>query len=98
MVNPLKGLPHHQWLIEFGQEPVSLTEFAAMIDQELRKRNTYYNDLIAGHVLEQLQVIALPNGTFRKYLASKGKLGGQNKVAHLSDNREIAEGLINLEI
>jgi len=98
MVNPPKGLPHHQWLIEFGKAPVSLTEFAVMVDQELRKRNTYYDDLIAGHVLEQLHVIALKDGTFRKYLISKGKLGGQNKMAHLSDNREIAEGLLNLEI
>ena len=94
VVDPPKGLPHHQWLIEFGKEPASLTDFALMIDQELRKKNTYYDDLIAGRILEQLQIISLPKGTFRRYLASKGKLGGQNKVVHLSDSREMAEALI----
>jgi len=118
MVNPPKGLPHHQWLIEFATLPANaetlaqglpvetqnfaslqvLQNFAHILDQAMRSRNPYYNDLIAGHILEPLHIVALPNGSFRKYLALKGKLGGQNKVAHLSDNREIAEGLMNPEI
>jgi hypothetical protein len=95
LVNPQKGLPHHQWLIEFSQAPVSITDFAILIDQELRKRNIYYNDLVTGHVLEALHIITLPKGTFRNYLGSKGKLGGQNKVSHISDSREMADEIIN---
>jgi hypothetical protein len=98
VVNPLSGLPHHQWLIEFESLPASAQDFTSMLDQTMRLKNTYYNDLITGHVLEPLHIVTLPNGAFQKYLASKEKLGGQNKVVHLSDNREIADGLINLKI
>jgi hypothetical protein len=97
-VNPPSGLPHHQWLIEFETPISEAKNIAFLLDQVMCKKNTYYHDLIAGHVLEPLHIVALQKGTFMKYLASKGKLGGQNKVAHLSDNREIAEGLINQEI
>lgn len=79
-------------------QAVSFKNFASLLDQSMCLKNTYYNDLIAGHVLEPLHIVPLPKGTFKKYLALKGKLGGQNKVVHLSDSREIAEGLINLEI
>ena len=62
----------------------------------MRRRNPYYDDLITGHVMQPLQIVAVPKGTFKKYLASTGKLGGQNKVPHLSDGREIAEGLLKI--
>jgi len=97
MVNPSGGLPHHQWLIEFGTLPSEMQSFASLLNQSMCKKNTYYNDLITGHVLEPLHICALPGGTFRKYQASIGKLGGQNKVAHLSDNRDIASELIRLK-
>lgn len=94
MVNPPEGLPHHEWLVEFSAPETTLDPFAASLDQAMCRRNPYYRDLIEGRVLEPLHITALPPGTFRNYLASKGKLGGQNKVPRLSDNREIAEGLI----
>jgi hypothetical protein len=94
IVNSPSGLPHHQWLIEFETSPAEMQKFAALLDQSMCKKNTYYHDLITGHVLEPLHIVSLPKGTFRNYLASKGKLGGQTKVMHLSDNREIADGLI----
>jgi hypothetical protein len=117
MVHPPAGLPHHQWLIEFGtlpaqtpsqtdtetqntaslQDRASLQNFGYLLDQAMCKKNIYYNDLITGHVLEPLHIYSLPRGTFRKYQASIGKLGGQNKVAHLSDNRDIASDLIRLK-
>jgi hypothetical protein len=96
VVKPEGGLPHHQWLIEFNQPPVDVKRFATIIDQEMCRKNSYYNDLIGGNILEPLHIHSLPRGTFKKYLASKGKLGGQNKVVHISDNREIAEDLISL--
>jgi hypothetical protein len=93
VVNPPDGLPHHQWLIEFAALPAEAQDFATLLDQAMCRKNPYYNDLIAGHVLEPLHIVPLPKGTFRKYLESKGRLGGQNKVVHLSDNREIADNL-----
>jgi hypothetical protein len=93
MVNPpVGGLPHHQWIIEFSK-PVDTQYIASQLDQAMCRRNPYYKDLIEGRVLEPLHITPLPIGTFRKYLESKGKLGGQNKVPRLSDDREIAEGL-----
>jgi hypothetical protein len=76
------------------QYNATLQRFALQLDQAMRRYNPYYNDLIAGRVLEPLHVISMPKGTFKKYLESQGKLGGQNKVVHLSDNREIADALI----
>lgn len=98
VINPVGGLPHHQWLIEFDSLPESMEEFAAAIDREMCNRNPYYQDLIKGRVLEPLHIVPLPKDTFKKYLTSKGALGGQNKVTHLSDNREMAEELINFQI
>lgn len=95
---PAGGLPHHQWLIEFttSLQGKPLQDLASLLDQAMCRKNPYYNDLVNGRVLEPLHVIPLPAGTFGKYLKSKGKLGGQNKVVHVSDNREMADGLIIL--
>jgi hypothetical protein len=93
LVNPPSGLPHHEWLVEFDKLPVD-SRFATRLDQAMCSKNPYYRDLIEGHVLEPLHIVPLPKGTFKKYLASKGKLGGQNKVVHLSESREIAEQLV----
>jgi hypothetical protein len=95
VVNPSKGLPHHQWLIEFSTDPENLEDFAASIDKEMCIRNPYYKDLITGHILEPLHIVPLPKGTFRNYLVSKGLLGGQNKVVHVSDSRDFADGILN---
>lgn len=97
MVDPPEGgLPYHQWLIEFATSlPTTLQMMASQLDQSMCRRNPYYNDLITGHVLQPLKIVSLPKEAFKKYLQSKGRLGGQNKVLHISDNREIAEGLIN---
>ena len=89
------GKPRHEWLIEFDHKPVSMEQFALVLDQALRKRNEYYNDLISGHVLNQLVITELPRGTFDKFMKFKGMLGGQNKVPRLADNRSIAD-VINL--
>ena len=106
VVNPPAGLPHHQWLIEFESFPgydnivetqyfASLQGFAEQMDQAMCRKNPYYRDLIKGNVLEPLHIISLPKGTFKKYMESKGKLGGQNKVVHLSDSRDMADEIMN---
>lgn len=83
----------HQWFIEFDNIPDNLSTFSKKVDLVLQKQNCYYEDLRTGNVLQNLQIVAVPSGTFRKYMKSIGKLGGQNKVPRLADNRKIADAL-----
>jgi hypothetical protein len=89
-ITPQSGLPYHQWLIEFEREPENLEEFALRVDREMRKQNTYYNDLITGNVLRTLIITKVPKNGFQQYMKSIGKLGGQNKLPRLSNDRKIA--------
>ena len=92
-VTPRKGLPYHEWLIEFKKEPKDLSEFAKMIDVCLQKHNSYYKDLVKGGVLQPLKITKITKNGFRKYMKSVGKLGGQNKVPRLANDRKIADKL-----
>ena len=92
-VNPPQGLPYHEWFIEFEKEPENLTLFSEILDQELRKRNTYYDDLIAGKILKNLVITSLPKNAFVQYAKSQGKLGGQNKTPRLANDRKVADEL-----
>jgi hypothetical protein len=83
----------HEWLIEFARPPHDAAAFIAALDRALRRRNTYYDDLRRGSILAPLQLTALPAGAFQRYMKSLGKLGGQNKVPRLSNDRGVAEGL-----
>lgn len=94
--NPIKDeLPYHEWLIEFQSPPQNLPEIANFMDKSMQDQNTYYKDLIEGKVLQPLKISNLNEGSFNKYMKSQGKLGGQNKVPRLSDNRKIADQLLN---
>lgn len=94
-VNPLdKGLPYHEWFIETAQIIKDLPAFAARVDELLQTKNVYYKDLINGKVLRTLQIKILPSGAFINYMKKEGKLGGQNKVPRLSNDRKIADQLI----
>ncbi|WP_126653229.1 GH3 auxin-responsive promoter family protein [Chryseobacterium aureum] len=90
-VNPEEGLPYHEWLIEFEKEPENLELFRNELDQQLRKKNTYYNDLISGNILQKLQITRLTKNAFHEYAKSQGKLGGQNKTPRLANDRNIAD-------
>lgn len=92
-VNPAEGLPYHEWFIEFSKEPESLPAFAAALDEEMRKRNTYYDDLISGNILKPLVITKLQKDAFQNYAKAEGKLGSQNKVCRLANDRKIAEQL-----
>jgi len=93
-VNPAKGeLPYHEWFIEFGTAPADLKAFALQVDKALQKKNIYYFDLIEGNILQPLVIQSLKKDTFINYMRSQGKLGGQNKVPRLSNDRKIADGL-----
>lgn len=89
-VNPAEGLPYHEWLIEFEKEPEHLEAFRNELDQQLRARNTYYDDLISGNILQKLQITRLAKNAFHEYAKSQGKLGGQNKTPRLANDRKIA--------
>lgn len=86
-------LPYHEWFIEFGNQPKDMEKFAAKIDNRLQEKNSYYKDLIQGNILQQLKISVMQKGAFIHYMKSKGKLGGQNKVPRLSNDRTIADEL-----
>ena len=90
-INPAEGLPYHEWLIEFENEPDNLEAFALQIDNAMRKQNVYYDDLIVGNVLRPLVITNVQKNGFQDYMKSIGKLGGQNKVPRLSNDRKIAD-------
>jgi hypothetical protein len=92
-VNPKSGLPFHEWLIEFETKPKNLNDFQYLIDASLQKQNTYYKDLISGNVLRPLKITLVKKDGFRNYMSSIGKLGGQNKVPRLANDRKIADQL-----
>ena len=92
-LKPKSGLPHHEWLIEFELEPNNLEKFALRIDHAMQKKNIYYDDLIRGKILRPLVIKKVMKDGFKNYMKSIGKLGGQNKIPRVSDNRKIATAL-----
>lgn len=93
VINPDGGLPYHEWFIEFSQLPHSLNSFAGLLDEYLQGKNSYYYDLRKGHILQQLKITPLHKAAFADYMKMKGKLGGQNKVPRLTNDRKIADEL-----
>lgn len=93
-VNPPEGgLPYHEWFIEFKKAPADMEAFRQQLDREMQQRNVYYFDLIEGKILQPLIIRSLKPNAFINYMKTSGKLGGQNKVPRLSNDRKIAEGL-----
>jgi len=92
-VTPASGLPLHEWYVEFASPPADMEAFELAIDEKLQALNSYYEDLIVGKILRPLKIIPLQRDAFRNYMKSKGKLGGQNKVPRLANDRQIADEL-----
>ena len=92
-INPNAGLPYHEWFIEFEKLPSNLEEIASKIDLALQNQNSYYYDLIVGKVLKPLVIRPIKKNGFQDYMKSIGKLGGQNKIPRLSNDRKIADAL-----
>ena len=95
-INPDSGLPFHEWFVAFQTPPRNLEAFALALDNSLRKKNIYYEDLISGGILAPIKVRALPQDAFIQYMKSIGKLGGQNKVPRLSNDRAVADELAKM--
>lgn len=92
-VNPEEGLPYHEWFVEFQEKPIDIKNLAVLLDKKLREQNSYYDDLISGNILKPLKVTAVAPNAFTDYMKSIGKLGGQNKLPRLSNDRKIADAL-----
>ncbi|HEK21019.1 GH3 auxin-responsive promoter family protein [Mucilaginibacter sp.] len=98
-VAPTDGqLPYHEWFIEFSTQPKDMEAFALKVDKALQQKNIYYFDLIEGNILRPLIVRSLQKDAFINYMRSQGKLGGQNKVPRLSNDRKIADELMGYTV
>jgi hypothetical protein len=96
-ITPESGLPYHEWFIEFDHKPEDLSDFERKVDAALQQLNSYYFDLINGKILRPLKITLIEKDGFNKYMKSIGKLGGQNKVPRLSNDRKIADELLKFE-
>lgn len=93
-ITPEKNeLPYHEWFIEFEKKPADMSEFIEILDATLQQQNSYYFDLIEGKILQRLKITPVKKGGFQKFMKSIGKLGGQNKVQRLSNDRSVADKL-----
>jgi hypothetical protein len=93
VVSQGEGQSHHEWWIEFREMPADREAFMKHLDQRMREKNVYYDDLIVGNILSPLRIKVVQAGGFIEYMRSVGKLGGQNKVPRLSNDRKLVEGL-----
>jgi hypothetical protein len=93
MIQQEEGKSYHEWFVEFENTPENMREFARKVDANLRLKNIYYDDLITGNILKPLQIRVIKKNGFIDYMKSVGKLGGQNKVPRLSNDRKLAEDL-----
>ena len=84
---------YHEWYIEFEDVPTDISFLEKEIDNNLRKLNIYYNDLIEGNILKPLKIITIKKNGFVDYMRSINKLGSQNKLPRLSNDRNIADSL-----
>ncbi len=91
---PEGGLPYHEWFIEFDKLPSQLDFISFDLDEEIARQNIYYHDLLTGNVLQTLKIRPVSKGTFRRYMDSLGKLGGQNKVPRLMNDRNLVSKLL----
>lgn len=92
-IDPEEGLPYHEWFIEFENPPQDTENLAQILDQSMQEQNVYYEDLLKGSVLRTLVITTVADGGFQQYMKSIGKLGGQNKVPRLSNDRKIVDKL-----
>ncbi|MCB0479902.1 MAG: GH3 auxin-responsive promoter family protein [Flavobacteriales bacterium] len=97
-VSPKEGLPYHEWFIEFDKTPIDLEAFAEAVDQKLQSLNPYYFDLRKGNILRRLVISCVAEGAFVAAMKSKGKLGGQNKIPRLTNDRDIASLLAEFKL
>lgn len=94
MIQTTGELPYHEWFVSFEETPKDIAAFSKAVDDNLRKKNIYYDDLIKGNILQPLKIRPMQSHAFIEYMKSIGKLGGQNKVPRLSNDRALADALM----
>ena len=97
-ISQTKGKSYHEWFIEFEDQPADVTAFAKKVDNNLCSKNVYYDDLIKGKILDPLRITPVKKNGFIDYMKSIGRLGGQNKVPRLSNDRKLADELKSFEM
>lgn len=98
-INPERDeLPYHEWFIEFEQLPEDMELFKSVLDKSLQEQNSYYFDLIDGKILQPLKISRIQEGGFTAYMKAMGKLGGQNKMQRLANDRSVADGLAEFKL
>ncbi|MFY0254408.1 GH3 auxin-responsive promoter family protein [Chitinophaga sp. 30R24] len=93
MVQTNGELPYHEWFVEFENTPADIAAFAKKVDENMRRKNIYYNDLLTGNILQPLKIRTVRKQGFIDYMKAIGKLGGQNKVPRLSNDRKLVDEL-----
>ena len=93
MIQQGEGKSYHEWFIEFENPPADINLFALKMDNYMQQKNVYYDDLIAGNILQHLKINTIRKNGFIDYMKSTGKLGGQNKLPRLSNDRKVADAL-----
>lgn len=89
----------HKWGIEFITPPQNLSDFEIALDQALTRQNSDYEAKRKNNAtMEQLQVVSIKEGTFYHWMASRNKVGGQNKVPRLYPNSRFLDELMNLKV
>jgi len=86
-------LPFHEWAIEFKAQGIDSVEFATVLNSKMTELNSYYKDLLEGKMLQALKIKPIQKDGFQNYMKSQGKLGGQNKLPRLANDRKIIEEL-----
>ena len=92
-VTPSEGLPYHEWFIEFNRQPENKEAFQSKMDQLMQQKNSYYLDLLQGKILKPLVITPIEKGGFVRFMKARGKLGGQNKIPRLANDRTVADEL-----
>ncbi|HZG00237.1 MAG TPA: GH3 auxin-responsive promoter family protein [Chitinophagales bacterium] len=95
-VTPTDGLPYHEWFIAFAKPPSDFEGYRHDLDHAMQRLNIYYTDLIEGKILQPLVIRSMATDAFQRYMKSQGRLGGQNKLPRLRNDREIADALHGL--
>lgn len=85
--------PCHEWFVEFSEMPEDKQTYLRNLDEKMRSKNVYYDDLRRSNILGPLKIFSVRENAFTDYMKSIGKYGGQNKLPRLSNNRNITEKL-----
>ena len=86
-------LPYHEWFVEFEKKPSDMGVFAEVLDRSMQAQHSYYFDLLEGNILQPAKVTPIAEDGFTAYMKSIGKIGGQNKIQRLSNDRKLADAL-----